>query len=375
MNSPSLTVTSVARPHRDPAFLRIPWTVYRSSPRWVPPLLLDVKRLLDPRKNPFWRHATARFWVVRRRGRVVGRIGAVCNPPHDERWSERAGFFGFFECVDDREATRALLDTASDWLRNQGAKILRGPVSPSTNDECGVLVDGFDSDPFIMMPYTPPYYLARLEENGLEKAMDLLAFAFSPHTDFPPKVDRIATAVQERTGLRVRRLEMPDFDAELERLRLVYNRSWADNWGFLPMSQEEFVFTAATFKPVAMPEFILLAQVEDETVAAVICVPNLNPFLKRMNGRLLPFGFRHLIGWRRRVEAVRVLTMGVLPAYRGRGVDAVLYRELLRAGRARGFTHESELGWVLETNEVMVNAILRMGGRTTKRIRLYAKPL
>jgi len=366
-----VAIHPIPAPGRDTEFLRLPWIVYRSHSRWVPPLLLSFKRLLDPKKNPFWKHADARFWVARRDGRAAGRIGAVVNRRHDEAWNERAGFFGFFECIEDYGVAEALLATARDWLEERGARVLRGPVSPSTNDECGVLVEGFDRDPFIMMPYTPAYYPEFLERFGLEKRMDLFAFAFSPFTDLPPKVDRVADLVQQRYGIRLRTLVMRDFAAEIERLRTVYNGAWADNWGFVPMSREEFAFAAEEFKSVAMPDFIMFAERDDRTVGAMICVPDLNPILKKMNGRLLPFKFRHLIGWRRKVEAIRLLTMGVLPEYRTRGVDALFYRGLLNRAREIGFTKASELGWVLESNDVMVNTILRVGGERTKRLRIY----
>ncbi len=375
MSGTGFRFRTVTSPHRDRQFLAAPREIYRSHPLWVPPLMHSFRRLLNPGKNPFWKRARGRFWVARSGNRAVGRIGAILNPAHDEAWNEKAGFFGFFESVEDPEVSGGLLDAAAGWLRDHGAEVLRGPVSPSTNDECGVLVDGFDKPPSIMMPYTPPYYPALLEHHGLQKTMDMFAFAFSPCTDLPPKVDRLARAVQERHGIRLRTLDMKRYTQELELLRTVYNNAWAENWGFVPMTREEFAFIAAELRPVVWPEFILFAEADGETVAAAICVPDINPLLKKMNGRLLPFGFRHLLGWRRKVQAVRLLTVGVLPAYRARGVDALFYRDFLKTGREAGFTQESELGWILEANEVMVNTVLRFGGRRTKTLRIYEKAL
>ncbi|MBN2490030.1 MAG: N-acetyltransferase [Planctomycetes bacterium] len=375
MTAHRLEVATVDVPHRSRPFLRVPWIVHRGDPRWVEPLRHSVRRLLHPARNPFWRHARARFWLARRGGEPVGRIAAILNAAHDERWAEAAGFFGFFECVDDGAAARALLETAADWLRRKGATVLRGPCSPSTNHECGVLVEGFDRDPFVMMPYTPPHYPAALEGFGLHKAMDLLSFAIRPEDDFPPKFARVAEAAARRHGIRLRRLDPGAFAADLETLRRIYNGAWADNWGFVPVSTAEFAFLAAELRPIAWPDFILFAESAGETVAAVVCVPDLNPLLKRMNGRLFPLAFRHLLGWRRKVGAVRLLTLGVLPEFRGRGVDALLYRELLAAGRRHGFRRDCELGWVLETNAVMLHTIQHAGGRPVKRLRLYAMPL
>lgn len=375
MSRSTPTLREVSDPCRDRAFLRLPWQVNAPFPRWVPPLLAAVRHTLNRRKNPFWRRAEARFWTAWLDGAPVGRIGAILNPAHDEKWDERAGFFGFFECIDDHAAAAVLFDAASGWLRERGATVLRGPVSPSTNDECGVLIEGFDRDPFIMMPYTPPYYPSLLEARGLRGRIDLLAFSIPSQTRLPPRVERVAAAIEKRHGVRVRPIDMRNFRAELERLRLVYNRAWEDNWGFVPMSAEEFAYASADLKPVAWPEFIQIAERDGETVGATVCIPNLNPLFKKMNGRIFPFGFRHLLGTRRKVDGVRLLTLGVIPEYKGRGMDALLYRVLFETTREAGLTGECELGWVLEGNEVMLNTMRQAGGHPSKRVRLYEMPL
>lgn len=375
MSPTPTTVREVQDPGRDRTFLRLPWTINAPYPRWVPPLLASVRHTLDRKKNPFWRRAEARFWTAWRGGEAVGRIGAILNRAHDEKWDERAGFFGFFECVNDSAVAAALLETASGWLHDQGATVLRGPVSPSTNDECGVLIEGFDRDPFIMMPYTPPYYPELLEGLGLRGRMDLLAFSIPAQTELPARIERVASAIEKRLGVRVRPVDMRRFDEELERLRLVYNAAWGDNWGFVPMTEDEFAFASADLKPVAWPEFIQVAERDGETVGATVCIPNLNPLFRKMNGRIFPFGFRHLLGARRKVDGVRLLTLGVMPEYKGRGVDALLYRVLFQTSRDSGMTGECELGWVLEGNDVMLNTMRQAGGRQTKRIRLYEMPL
>lgn len=371
----SLALETVPRPERHAPFLRLPWRVYADHPLWVPPLLVELRRRLDRRRNPFWGHARAAFFLARRDGQPVGRVAAIVDEVHNERWNEACGFFGFFECLPDREAAARLLEAAAAWLRDAGCTLLRGPVSPSTNDECGLLVEGFAEPPFVLMPYHPPYYQEFLEAWGLTKAMDLLAFAFHPRDGLPPAVARAARAARERFGVTVRPLVRSRLAAELEILRRIYNEAWADNWGFVPMSALEFRFAAASLKHFVFEDLVLVAAVGGQPVGAAVCVPDLNPLLQRMNGRLLPFGWRHFLGWRRKVGAVRLLTLGVLPAHRHRGVDALLYEELLRRGRRLPLHRDCELSWVLETNRVMLRILKRCGARRTKRYRLYAAPL
>lgn len=365
----------VDAPHADGTFLRVPWRVHRDHPHWVPPLLHSVKRLLRPTKNPLWREARCAGWTAHAGGEAVGRILAILNPVHDRTWDERAGFFGFFECIDDASVARDLVDAATAWLRAEGATVVRGPVSPTTNDECGVLIDGFDRDPFLMMPWTPPYYPGLLEGCGFEKSMDLHAYGFSASIVFPERVGRIADRVRDRLGIRIRPIDLGRFDEELERLREVYNGAWADNWGFVPMTAEAFRFASAELRPFAVADFIPIAEIDGEPVASAIAAPDLNPLLKRMNGRILPFGFRHIVGWRKKVDAFRLLTLGVLPKWQGRGIDALLYRHMLEQGKKHRLTRPCELGWVLESNHAMVSTIENIGGERTKTMRLYAKPI
>lgn len=370
----SVELRAVESPERDRAFLRVPWLVFRDDPRWVPPLLHSVKRRLSTKKNPFWRDAERATWVAERDGVAIGRVMAIVNRAHDERWNERAGFVGFFDAIDDEAVVHRLLDTARDWLVERGATVIRGPASPDLNDECGLLVEGNDRDPFIMMPYNPLYYPRYFESWGFTKAMDLYAFSFSAQATFPPKVERVAAGVQKRLGVTMRPVDLTNFDDELEKLRYVYNEAWADNWGFVPMSKEAFAFASAEFKPVILPDFVQLAEIDGKVVGAAIAAPNLNPLLKKANGRLLPFGFRHLLGWRKKKTNMRLLTMGVVPQYHGKGIDALFYRAMLAAGKKEGLSELSELGWVLESNDVMTATIERIGGARTKTLRLYERP-
>jgi GNAT superfamily N-acetyltransferase len=355
------------------AFIELPFRLYRSDPLWIPPLRRDVADLLSP-SHPFHQHGQVELFLARDAGgRVVGRIAAVKNDAHLAQHHDGAGFFGFFETERDPAVAKALLDTAAAWLSSRGLSVMRGPASFSVNEECGLLVDGFDTSPALMMPHNPRWYADLLEGYGFRKAKDLLAY-WHEDAPVPDRVARLSDALAARHQITIRSLDMKDFKAEVERIRKLYNEGWEANWGNVPMTDAEFSHMAKQFKPVAVPEMVLFAYVRGELAGFALALPDLNVALRHMNGRLLPFGWAIGLWYGRKINRGRVLTLGVLPQYRRTGAADLLYLTLIKNARAKGIV-SGEASWILEDNALMRTAIERVGGKPYKTYRLYDKPI
>jgi GNAT superfamily N-acetyltransferase len=355
------------------AFVALPYRLHRDDPRWVPPLRRDVRMLLSRAKNPFFEHAEAEYFLARRDGQAVGRIAAIHNRLHNEFQADRTGFFGFFETVNDAAVAAALLDAATGWLEPRGLDPLRGPVSFSINDEAGLLVDGFDTPPVVMMPHNPPYYATLLEAAGLQKAKDLFAYQRSD-TGLPERLVRGASLTEQRYGLRVRAMDMKRFDQEVAVIKRLYNDSWERNWGFVPMTDHEIDHLAKQLKPVVVPEIVLFAERGDETVGFAVALPDLNVALRaNPSGRMFP-GILKVLWAARKIDRIRILLLGVVPAWRGKGIDVMLFKHVWEKSTARGYRW-GEGGWILEDNHAMRNGLERMGFEVYKTYRIYEKPL
>lgn len=328
--------------------------------------------LLDRKRNPFFAHGDVATFLAERDGRSVGRIAAIVNEAHNAFHEDRVGFFGLFECEEDPEAARALFDTAARWVGARGKDVLRGPMSLSTNDECGSLIEGFDAPPAVLMPHNPAYHARLYAEGAFVKAMDLIAYDV-PHVEAPKRLARAIDAVRQRAGVVLRPLDLRRFRAEVERVRAIYNSVWERNWGFVPMTREEMDATAEQLRPVVDPELVLFAEVDGQAVAFALALPDLNEALRHANGRLFPFGALAIWWHARRIRRVRVLTLGIEKAYRSSGIDAVLIFELFARAKRRGYAG-GECSWVLETNVAMRRPIERLGGRAYKRYRIYDRP-
>lgn len=388
-------------------FIKLPWRIYKGDPYWVPPLISERKDFLNPKKNPSFKHMEVAYFLVEgvykpEHGVVspipgtalpgpileegpIGRIAAIINHLHNEFHEEQVGFFGFFECVNDREVAHLLLETACNWVAERGMTAIRGPMNFSTNDECGMLVDGFNSPPVILMPYNPPYYPELVESYGFEKAMDLLAYIIdhSAHRsldDLPPKLVRVVQAVRKRhPEVRVRPGNMADFENELQRLKHVYNRAWEKNWGFVPLTDEEINHLAKSLRPLVDPDLVFFAEVEKpdgtwEPIAVSVILPDYYQVLKHLNGRLFPFGWLKFLWYRRKIDTARVFALGVVHEWHGRGIDALLYYKTAKALFAKGYKR-AEMSWILENNVMMNRAIQFFGGIVYKRYRIYEKAL
>jgi len=351
-------------------FVELPFTIYRNDPHWVPPLRIAVKELLDREKHPFYANAQAEFYLARQSGRVVGRIAAIIDRNHNRFHEEEAGFFGFFECVDDPAVARALLERAYAWVTDRGAKFLRGPVNPSTNYECGMLIDGFDLDPMVMMTYNPPYYSRLMEQVGLKKSKDLLAYLSNANTIGMKKIERVADKAFATNGVRVRPINMKDFQGDVGRVWDVYGAAWARNWGFIPMSREEFFQMGKEMKMILKPELVLIGEVGDKVVGFALALPDVNQALKRAGGSLFPTGLLKILYYQRLIKNVRVLALGVVEEYRASGLAAAFYATLVRNARKLGYG-DCEMSWILEDNVLMNRSLEAMGARRYKTYRIY----
>ncbi len=354
-------------------FVRFPWRLYAGNPCWVPPLIGEQKRFLTPAGNPFFRHSRAELFLARRGGEVVGRIAAIENRRHLETYGDGTGFFGFFESIDDAEVAGALLDAASGWARERGLRRLRGPASFTINDECGVLLDAYDLPPVVLMPYNPPYYPRRIEEHGFSKAQDLFAYRMEVPATVPARL-RAALDLAAAHGVAIRKIDLHRFDDELARVHAVHSRAWAENWGAVPLTWQEVRELGERLLPVVDPDLIFLAEKDGEPVGVMISLPDLNQALRHLNGRLFPFGLAKLLWYRRRIDAARVLIMGVVAEHRHEGIDAALYAATLEAAISKAYRW-GELSWILESNDSMRRVLERLGTMLYKTYRIYEKAL
>ena len=354
-------------------FISFPYDLYRGDPLWAPQLRMDVRTLLSPKKNPFFQHAEAQYFLARRDGRVVGRIAAIKNDAHTAVHHDRVGFYGFFESIDDQAVANALWDAAAAWLRTRGFDTMRGPMSPSVNDECGLLVDGFSTPPTIMMPHNRPYYVPLHERYGFVKAKDLLAYEGSG--DGPPeRLVKIAKRVAERAGITLRALDKKRFSQEVELVKALYNKAWEKNWGFVPLTEAEIDHLAKQLKPVVVPDLVVFAERAGEVVGFGVALPDLNVALKHNpSGRLFP-GVLKVLWYAGKTNRARVLLLGVVPEYRGRGIDGLMYDWIWTHGVKLGYNW-GEGGWILEDNAPMNNAALALGFHVYKTYRVYDKAL
>ncbi len=339
----------------------------------------DVRALLSRRKNPFFEHAETEYFIAERGTEVVGRIAAISNRLHNETHGDRVGFFGFFETVNDQAVADALLAAAADWCRERGHDLLRGPASFSVNDECGLLVDGFEHPPTIMMPHNPRHYVDLLERAGFVKARDLLVYQGGSEERFHPVPERLARGtdlIRRRQGITLRGLDMKHFEADVERIKRIYNAAWEKNWGFVPMTDRELDHLAEQFKPVVIPEIVPFAEKDGQVIGFGIVLPDLNEvFRHSRSGRLLPLLPRLL--WKvktRRFKRARILLLGILPEYQGKGIDAMLYHWIWTRCGELGITW-GEAGWILEDNPAMNAGLEKMTFRVYKTYRLYDRPI
>jgi GNAT superfamily N-acetyltransferase len=355
-------------------FIKLPMRLRRDDPLWVPPLIFERRQFLDRSKNPYFGHGKAVYFLAERDGEPLGRITAQVDPRWDEFQGGNDGMFGFFETENEPAVAHALIDAAADWLRGRGRDRMLGPMDFTTNDECGLLIEGYERAPMILEPWHPPHYQALLESRGLTKAMDLLMWELqlgqlARGNEFDPMIEA-AAKLSRQNGIVVRSMRKRDLEAEVARFMEVYNEAWSRNWGFVPITEEEVAFQAKNLKPILSEDWAMIAEKEGEVVGAALTLPDVNQVLAKMGGRLFPFGWWHFLTGRRRVDQVRVFALGVKKAYQHLGVAAALYqrhRETAERVPQKG----GEMGWILEVNKPMNRAMEGMGGKVVKRYRLF----
>lgn len=351
-------------------FLEFPYSLYRDDPHWVPPLRIAQKQLFDTKKHPFYAHADAQFFLARRGDQVVGRIAAIFDQNFNEFQKDRVGFFGFFESVDSQPVAEALLGAVREWLLKHCPRAVLGPVNPSTNYECGLLVDGFDASPRVMMTYNPRYYPTLMENAGLHKAKDLYCYNTSPVQVLGGKAERVADRALKSRHVRIRPLSMKHFDQEVEVVWQIYSSAWSRNWGFVPMTREEFAFMAGDMKSILVPEFVLVGEVNGRAVGFALALPDINMALKHAGGRLLPLGLLKILYYQRFIRNLRVLALGIVEEFRTAGVAAGFYAALIREARRLHY-QDCEISWVLEDNVLMNRSVEALGAKRNKIYRIY----
>jgi ribosomal protein S18 acetylase RimI-like enzyme len=358
-------------------FLNVSYGIYADDPHWVAPLLMDLKKVFTS-ENPLFQHARMQLWIARKAGQDVGRIAGIIDDHYNRSAKEPAAFFGFFESVDDAQVSHQLFETVVDWARSQKLKCLQGPMNPTTNDECGLLIEGFDSPPVFMMTYNPRYYLSLLEAEGFRKAKDLLAFHMDLTKIPMERLGRIAAKVRARNReLVFRPILRKTLDQDILKVKEVYNAAWGENWGFVPMTDAEVDFMAKRLKPLLMEGLIWLVEAGPEPVGFLLALPDYNVALQPLRGHLLtprlPGFLPYLFGWKRPTRT-RVLTLGVKEKYRSKGLESAMLIEGLRVGMEAGVT-ESEASWILEDNLMMCRVLEAIGGRVYKKYRIYERSL
>lgn len=352
------------------AFVDLPWTIYKSDPHWVAPLKMAVNDLLNP-KHPFWENAEKKLLLVYKDQKAVGRLAVIVNHSFNQFHQSKEGHFGLFESIDDPQVAKMLFDEASDYLKKQGMKSMVGPYNPSTNYECGLLVEGPQDPAQIMMTYNPPYYEKLMLGEGLAKAKDLLAYQLPTSIDMPEKIVRLSKRVEEKKGVTFRPISKKHWQRDVELLFEIYNDAWEKNWGFVPMTKKEFFHSAKDLKAVVVEDLVLFVEVDGKAQGLIIALPDFNQVLKNVpSGKLFPLGLFKILTGKKHINRARILTMGLKQKFRRSGLETVLYVKIQEMMQKLGL-QEAEMSWILEDNYNMNRPLQLMGAKAYKRYRLY----
>ena len=369
-----LELKRVATAKEKNVFIKLPWEIYRNEPCWIPPLLLERKKFLNSKINPFFKHAEVVYYLAFAENRKpAGRIAFILDHGYNEFHSEKTGLFGPFESIEDQRVVDLLLNAVFKECGARGLSRLMGPMNLSTNHECGLLVEGFEYPSMLGMPYNPPYYSNFLEEWGLVKAKDLVSFHIRDFKKIPEYLEGAMVRVRKRKRFSVRCLRMEQFEKELDILWEVYNSAWIHNWGFVPMTREEFIFASNEMRLIADPAFCLIAEVNGEPVGFSLTLPDINQVLKNMNGRLFPFGWFKFFMGKKKINSYRVLTLGVKKKFQRLGIDVHFYYETYKRCVEKKVPL-CEMSWILEDNQAMLVPLHRMDAVIYRRHRIYERP-
>lgn len=374
-----IEIIKVASNTERDAFIKLPWKIYANDPVWVPPLVIERKEFLDREKHPFFEHGKAEFFLARRDGEIVGRIAASDDPKYNELHGSNIGSFGMFESIDDPEVANALFAAAGNWLRALGRDEIKGPIDYSTNYLCGLLVDGFQHPPMLLTSHNPSYYARLIEGWGFEKVMDFFAWWFAEPANAAARLRKLAGALKKRPEkVSLRQINLRDIAGEATSIRAIYNQAWSKNWGFVPFSEKEFAYMTKEMKPLLLPDLVWLAEIGSEPVGFILCVPDINVALKKINGRLttfgLPIGLAKLLYYKSRLRTVRLVALGVVPKYRRHGIAEMLVLHIIEeAMLKRGFIGECSL--ILENNILMNRFLEAIGAEKYKTYRIYRRQI
>jgi len=355
-------------------FIMLPWTVYKNDPQWIPPLISQQKMQFNKNKHPFFEHSEADFFIARRGKKTVGTIVAILNNRHNKVHDENVGFFGFFETIKDYEVAEQLFNTVMDWAKMKGLDYIRGPENYSQNEVSGLLVDGFDTPPVILMAHNPPYYQDFFEKYGFTKAMDMWAYCMDKDTQIPERLVKIVERMKARSDVTFRTINKKILNKEIEKVKYVYNHAWEKNWGFVPLTDHEIDHIADELKPIVDEDIVYFAEKDGEPIGFSLAAPDINQALKKINGRLFPFGIFKLLYHSKKIDRLRVIIMGVVKEYRNKGIDSVFYLDTYQKGINKGYNW-GEFSWILENNDPMNAALRNIGARVYKTYRIYEKKI
>jgi len=355
-------------------FTRFPWEIYQGNRQWVPPLIKDLLLKFSP-EHPFHSHSEMILFLARQEGKIVGRIAGIIDQHYIKFHEEKVGFFGFFESIPEAEVADTLLQKIANWLKDHGMEKMAGPMNPSTNDECGLLIEGFDSPPCLMMPYNPLYYPSLLEGFGLRKKMDLYAYLLEESFFLLDRLDRITQRLRKREPqLHIRPIHLRRLDEELKIIKDIYNQAWSRNWGFVPLTDEEINLLAKELKSLIVSDLVLFAYWGEDPIGFSVSLPDYNVVLKHLNGKIGLLGLLKFFYYSRKINKIRVMLLGVKPDFQKKGVEGLLYIETFRNGIKKGY-YRAECSWILEENVLMQHGIEAMGGKRYKTYRIYETQL
>jgi hypothetical protein len=359
-------------------FIKLPWRIYKNDPLWVPPLLFDLKRQLNKKMNPFFQDAEVKYWIAFAERNCVGRIAAIVNHQHNRFHNDRVGFFGYFECINDKSVASELFFATHEWLKKKGIATVWGPVNLSLANESGVLIEGFERSPIIQMNYNPRYYSELVEGLGYKKEHDLLAFYIGDdilkNESIMQRLKRLSDIVTQKEKISFRYFNKKDFKNEVERIRLLFNEYMSNNWGFVPIEKKEFDFMAQSLKPLLIKELAIFAEINGEAVGFSLALPDINQIVKKIDGKLFPFGIFKFLFLKNKITDIRVILMGINKPFRKKGLEAVFYYQTIIEGAKRKFTG-AELSWVSEANPLMIRALENLNAKLYKRYRVFSKQL
>jgi len=356
------------------AFIQLAWKIYKGDHYWVPPLIKDHLSKFSP-NHPFRSHSEMILFMADRKGQIVGRIAGIIDHHYIEFHQEKVGFFGFFESIPDQEVAERLLSKVGDWLKEHGMEKMAGPMNPSTNDECGLLVEGFDASPRLMMPYNPRYYPSLLEGFGLRKVMDLYAYWLEESFFLDDRLFRITERLTKRDPqLWLRPIKLRHLDEELTIIKEIYNDAWSKNWGFVPLTEAEIDDLAKNLKPLVVPELVLIAYRGEKPIGFSVSLPDYNEVLKHLNGKVGLLGTFKFLYYSKKIKTLRVMLLGVKRSFHKKGVEGLLYAETFKRGIKKGYS-QAECSWILESNPLMRHGLEAMGGKRYKTYRIYEMTL